>query len=126
MVLTGTEIKSIRAGGASLSDCYVVEKGGELFVLNMNIAPFKHGTIYNHEPLRTRKLLLHKHEIARLSKSIQEKGLTIIPTKLYFSKGRVKMEIAVAKGKKLYDKRESIKKAEDLRKMDKAIKGQRE
>jgi SsrA-binding protein len=123
LMLTGTEIKSVREGGAVLSDSYVIIKNHELWILNMHIAPYKRGNIFNHEPLRTRKLLLHKAEIARFAKSTREKGLTIMPTKLYLAKGVAKLEIALAKGKKNYDKREAIKKRELSRKLDKAIKG---
>lgn len=124
IALTGTEIKSLRAHGASLVDSRVIEKGGEMFVLNMNIPEYDKGNIFNHEPKRTRKLLMHRHEIRKYFKTMKEKGFTIIPTKIYFSKGRAKLEIALAKGKKLYDKRESIKQREDQIKIAKALKGQ--
>ena len=123
IVLTGTEIKSLRKGGGSLKDSYVLVRSGELFLLNMHIAPYEQGNLFNHDPLRTRKLLAHKHEILKLLKAIQEKGLTIVPTQLYLKHGRAKLEIAVGKGKKNYDKRESIKNKENQRKLDKAIKG---
>ena len=123
--LTGTEIKSIRMNGASLIDSRVIDRGSEMFVLNMNIPLYDKGTIYNHEPKRTRRLLMHKHEIFKYQKAIKEKGFTIVPTKLYFSKGRAKLEIALAKGKKLYDKRESIKQREDDIKIQKAMKDHR-
>jgi SsrA-binding protein len=123
IVLSGTEVKSLRAGGGSLSDSYVINRNQELFLLNMHIAPYKQGSIFNHEPLRTRKLLAHKQEIQKLSKSIQEKGLTILPIKLYLKKGMVKVLIAVGKGKKHYDKREAIKTKDTERKMRAAKKG---
>ena len=107
--LVGTEIKSIRFHGCSLNDSYVLIRNDEAYIIGMNIAPFFNGNIFNHEPLRTRKLLLHKKEIRKLKQKIQEKGFTIVCTKVYLKKGRVKLEIALAKGKKLYDKRESIK-----------------
>lgn len=107
--LVGTEIKSIRFHGCSLNDSYILIRNDEAFIIGMNIAPFFNGNIFNHEPLRTRKLLLHKKEIRKLKQKIQEKGFTIVCTKVYLKKGRVKLEIALAKGKKLYDKRESIK-----------------
>ncbi len=108
--LKGTEIKSIRFNGASLNESYAIIKNGEAYILGLNIAPFFNGNIFNHEPLRTRKLLLHKREILKLSQKIKEKGYTLVCTKVYFKKGKVKVEIALAKGKKLYDKRETIKK----------------
>ena len=107
--LVGTEIKSIRFHGCSLNDSYILIRNDEAFIIGMNIAPFFNGNIFNHEPLRTRKLLLHKKENRKLKQKIQEKGFTIVCTKVYLKKGRVKLEIALAKGKKLYDKRESIK-----------------
>lgn len=127
LVLTGTEIKSIRAGSASLVDSYVYIRNGEAFVANMHIAAYKQGTIYNVDPLRDRKLLLHKQEIAKLSRHIAGKGssTTCVPTKLFFSNGYAKLEIALAVGKKDYDKRESIKERDDKRYMDKALKDSR-
>ncbi|MGA0876195.1 MAG: SsrA-binding protein SmpB [Bacilli bacterium] len=123
IVLSGTEVKSLRAGGGSLSDSYVISRNQELFLLNMHIAPYKQGTIFNHEPLQTRKLLAHHQEIIKLTKATQEKGLTIIPLKVYLKKGLIKVLIAVAKGKKNFDKRESIKKKETEQKMRKATRG---
>jgi SsrA-binding protein len=110
MVLTGTEIKSIRQGKVSMSDAYCIFNSGELFVKNLNIAKYEMGTHYNHEPLRDRKLLLNKRELKKLNSKLTDKGLTIVPTRLFINEsGFVKLEIALAKGKKLYDKRESIK-----------------
>ena len=109
LVLVGTEIKSIRRNSANIKDAYVVIKDYEAYVINMNISVYEQGNIFNHEPLRTRKLLLHKKEIIRLHAKIKEEGYTLIPTKLYFVKGRAKLEFALAKGKKNYDKRESEK-----------------
>jgi SsrA-binding protein len=123
IVLTGTEVKSLRAGGGSLSDSYVINRNQELFLLNMNIAPYKLGTIFNHEPLRTRKLLAHKQEIQKMTKAIQEKGLTILPIKIYLKNGRVKVLIAVGKGKKHYDKREAMKTKDTEKKMRAAKQG---
>lgn len=108
--LKGTEIKSLRKHSCSIKDAYVTVKSGEAYIVNMNIAVYEKGNIFNHEPLRDRKLLLHKKEIEKLQEQVKEKGLTLIPTKLYFKKGWAKAEIAVAKGKKLYDKREDLKK----------------
>ena len=109
IVLQGTEIKSIRRNSANIKDAYVVIKDYEAYVINMNISIYEQGNIFNHEPLRTRKLLLHKKEIIRLQAKVKEEGYTLIPTKLYFVKGRAKLEFALAKGKKNYDKRESEK-----------------
>ena len=109
IVLQGTEIKSIRRNSANIKDAYVVIKDYEAYVLNMNISIYEQGNIFNHEPLRTRKLLLHKKEIIRLQAKVKEEGYTLIPTKMYFVKGKAKLEFALAKGKKNYDKRESEK-----------------
>lgn len=121
--LKGSEIKSIRSNGASLHDSYVIIRNDEAFILNMHVAPYKQGNMFNHEPDRTRKLLLHKSEIIKMGKKAQEKQMTIVPTKVYIKKGKVKIEIALAKGKKLYDKRETIKKRDDERMMAKMKKG---
>lgn len=120
--LKGTEIKSIRHNGASLLDSYVIIRNGEVFLLNMHIAPYDHGNIFNHEPNRTRKLLLHKDEIFKLNRKAIEKSMTIIPVKVYLKKGLVKIEIALGKGKKNYDKRDVIKERDDKRLMDKVKK----
>ena len=121
--LKGSEIKSIRHNGASLRDAYVIFKNEETFLLNMHIAPYENGNNFNHEPNRTRKLLLHKKEIQRMEQKAKEKAMTVVPTKVYLKKGRVKIEIALAKGKKLFDKREVIKKRDDERMMAKMKKG---
>jgi len=109
VVLTGTEVKAIRAGRANLKDAYGLVKDGELWLLNAHIGAYEHGNIYNHEPLRTRKLLVHQEELRKLLGRTQQKGLTLIPTRLYFKRGRVKCELAVAKGKQLWDKRETLR-----------------
>ena len=109
LVLVGTEIKSLRWHGCSLNDSYIVIRNGEMEVLNMHINPFDKGNIFNHDPLRTRKLLLHKKQIKWFEDKVKRGGYTIVPTRVYLKKGRAKMEIALAKGKKLYDKREDIK-----------------
>lgn len=109
LVLTGTEIKSLRAHNASISDAYVMLKNGEAFVINMHIAPYKEGNIFNVDHLRDRKLLLNKSEIAKLKRKLTATGNTCVPTKLFLSHGYAKLEIAVAKGKKLHDKRDSLK-----------------
>ena len=110
LVLQGSEIKSLRYNGCSLKDSYITIKNGEAFILGMHIAPYEKGSVFNHEATRTRKLLLHKKEIIKLFSRVKEKGFTIVCTKVYFSKGRAKAEIALAKGKALYDKRETQKK----------------
>lgn len=113
-VLQGTEVKSIMAGRIQLKDSYVSVRDGEVWLLNAHISPYSHGNKQNHDPLRTRKLLLHKREIAKLEKETTQKGMTLVVTSLYWKNGRIKFEIGVAKGKKLYDKRETeMKKAVD-------------
>ena len=112
LALTGTEVKSLRDAGANLKDSYVIFKNGEAFLFGAHISPYAHGNRENHEPERTRKLLLHRREIEKLHEQVQEKGLTVVPLRLYFKGGRVKAEIGVVRGKKLYDKRESEKKRE--------------
>lgn len=120
--LQGTEIKSIRNGSVNLKDSFIRIKKGEAFVENMHIAPYDQGNIFNHELRRLRKLLLHKKEIRKLEKSIQEQGLTIVPTKLYFNTSKAKLEIALVKGKKLFDKRNDLKEKAMQRDIDKAMK----
>ncbi len=123
IVLQGSEIKSIRNHAVNLKDSYVVIKNQEVFILNMHIAEYSHGNLFNHDPFRTRKLLLHKKEILKMQLKIKQEGFTLIPTKLYFNeKGKVKVEIALAKGKKLYDKREAIKQREQKRELQKNYK----
>jgi SsrA-binding protein len=105
--LTGTEVKSIRAGSVQLKDSYITIQDGEAWLLNAHISPYSHGNRENHDPVRPRKLLLHRREIDKLEQSQSIKGMTLVPTRLYALKGRVKIEVGVAKGKKLYDKRET-------------------
>jgi SsrA-binding protein len=107
VVLSGTEVKSIRSGKANLKDSYGLVKDGELWLLNCHISPYEHGSYSNHAATRTRKLLMHKEEIRKLIGKSQQKGLTLIPTRIYFKNGRVKIELALAKGKQLWDKRET-------------------
>ena len=122
--LKGSEIKSLRVNKATIGDSYVVIRNGEAFILNMHISPYKQGgTVFNHEPNRTRKLLLHKKEIRKLEIKAAQQMMTIIPTKVYLKKGKAKVEIALAKGKKKYDKREVERRKEDERSIDKAMKG---
>ena len=120
--LSGTEIKSIKNHGCSINEAFVVIKNNEAFIINMNIAPYEKGNIYNHDPLRNRKLLLHKQEILKLNNKVIRDGYTLIPTKVYLKKGMCKIEIALGKGKKLYDKRETIKQRDDERHIAKALK----
>ena len=107
IALRGTEVKSIRSGRANLKDAYGLVKDGELWLINAHIGVYEHGNIFNHEPLRTRKLLVHKSELNKLIGKTQQKGLTLIPTRLYFRNGKAKVEIALAKGKQHWDKRET-------------------
>nr|MBP3258738.1 SsrA-binding protein SmpB [Bacilli bacterium] len=109
IALTGTEIKSIRNGNANIKDCYAIIKDNEAYILNMYIKEYKEGNIFNHDETRTRKLLLHKKEIYKMRDAIDREGYTLIPLKLYFKGNKAKLEIGVARGKKTYDKRESIK-----------------
>lgn len=122
IALTGTEVKSLRDGKANLKDSYVIVKGGEAWLLGTHISPYTHGNLMNHDPERTRKLLLHRLEIGKIEEEIVEKGLTIVPLRLYFKSGKVKIEIAVVRGKKLYDKRETEKRKEADRESAAAIK----
>jgi SsrA-binding protein len=123
IVLVGTEVKALREGKANLKDCYALVKDGEVFVHDMHISPYSHGNRSNHDPLRVRKLLFHKTEIKRLYGKSRERGLALIPLKLYFKQGKVKIEIGVGKGKKLYDKRESLKMKADQRDMERGLRG---
>ncbi|HKO55945.1 MAG TPA: SsrA-binding protein SmpB [Thermoanaerobaculia bacterium] len=123
--LTGTEVKALRDGKANLKDAYVIFKGGEAFLFGAHISPYSHGNRENHEPDRTRKLLLHKKEMEKLQEQIVEKGLTIVPLRLYFKGSRVKAEVAVVRGKKLYDKRETEKRREADREAAAAMKTRR-
>ena len=109
LALQGTEVKSIRMGQVSIKEAYCRIRNGEVFVDNMNVSPYEQGNRENHDPLRARKLLLHSYEIEKMHKKVAEKGLTLVPTKLYFKGGKVKLEVGVCRGKKLYDKRETLK-----------------
>ncbi len=122
IVLTGTEIKSIRNGNALIKDSYVVIKNNEVFIINMFISPYKEGNIFNPSETRTRKLLLNKKEILKINEKMKVKGFTIVPLKLYFKNGLAKIEIGVAKGKHTYDKKESIKQRDIKRETDKELK----
>lgn len=122
LVLKGTEVKSLRRGSCSLKDGFALVKEGELFLYNVYIAPYKEGSHYNPDPERPRKLLLHKQEITRLSGKVKERGYTLVPLKIYFKRGHAKVELALAKGRAKYDKREKIKKKEQEREMRRALK----
>lgn len=121
LVLQGSEIKSIRAGQVSLAEAYVRTDGREAWLVDAHIAPYEQASIYNHEPRRPRKLLLHHKEIDELWDAVRRKGVTIIPTKIYLKDGRAKVEIAIAKGKKLYDKRDAIAKRDLQRDLDRQV-----
>ena len=121
LVLQGTEVKALRDGQANLADAYGIVKDGEVFLLNLHISPYERGNIHNHEPTRTRKLLLHKREIRRLIGAVERQGLTLVPLELYFRKGKAKLTIGLGKGKKLHDKRADEKKREDERDMQRAV-----
>ncbi len=120
--LAGTEVKSIRAGHANLKDCYAIVKNGEVFVVGMHISPYEQGNIFNRDPFRNRKLLLHKSEILKLQALSQADGYSLIPTKLYLKDGLVKVELAVAKGKKLFDKRHAIAERDSKRDIERRMK----
>lgn len=122
LALQGTEVKSIRQGKCNLKDSYVMIEHGEAFIYHMHISPYDHGNIFNHDPLRPRKLLLHKNELRKLYGSVKQDGFTIVPTKVYFRGNHVKLEIALAKGKKLYDKREAIAKKDQRREAEREYK----
>ena len=122
IVLSGTEIKSIRNGKVNIKDSYVIIKNGEAYILGMHVSPYEQGNIFNKDPLRDRKLLLHKREIFRLYGMVKQKAVSLVPLSLYFSGTRVKVEIGVGKGKKLYDKREDMAKKDAMRKIDRALK----
>jgi len=125
IALTGTEIKSIRAGRVNLSDAYIRPEGGELWLVNAHIARYEAGSYLSHEPMRTRKLLLHRKQIDSLTSKVLEKGFTLVPIKLYIKDSIAKVEVALARGKKQYDKRESIARRETEREIERAIKRRR-
>jgi SsrA-binding protein len=125
MVLRGTEVKSLREGRANLKDSYARVRNGELFLVQSHISPYHHAYYDNHEPDRERKLLMHSREIKRLQGKTQEKGLTLVPLRIYFKDGKAKVELALARGKKIYDKREALKRKTEQREVEKAIKQSR-
>ena len=122
IVLTGTEVKSMRGGRINLKDSYAQIENGEIFLNGMHISPYEHGNIFNVDPLRPRKLLMHKREIMRLFGKVKTDGLTLVPLKVYFERDKVKVELALVRGKKLYDKREAAAEKSAKREMDRAIK----
>lgn len=123
IVLTGTEIKSIRKGNCQLKDSYIIIRNNEAYIINMHISHYEEGNIFNHEETRTRKILLHKKEILKLNDKIKISGYTLIPLKLYFKKNKAKIIVGLAKGKKTYDKREAIKERDINRDIKKQLKG---
>ena len=120
LVLLGSEVKSLRQGKASINEAYASERNGELWLESMNITPYEYAREGGHEATRPRKLLLHKREIARIAEKLREQSLTLVPTRVYFSNGRAKVELALGRGKRTIDKRQSIKKREQQREMDRA------
>ncbi|MEX2181816.1 MAG: SsrA-binding protein SmpB [Gemmatimonadaceae bacterium] len=121
LVLTGTEVKSLRDGRAQITDAYGVVKAGEVWLLNAHIAPYAMGNIWNHDPLRTRKLLLHQKEIRQMIGAVERKGLTLVALDLYFKHGRAKVRIGLGRGKKLHDKRADLKERDAAREMQRAL-----
>jgi SsrA-binding protein len=121
LVLQGTEVKALRDGGAQLKDGYVNISDGELWLQNVHIPPYKPAALNNHEPERPRKLLAHRRQIERLMEQVKEKGLTVVPTRIYFTDGRAKIEIALGRGKDRFDKRDALKQREQRREVDRAI-----
>ncbi len=121
LVLTGTEVKSLRAGRASLQEAFARVEEGEVWLYHMHIPPYEPGSIFNHDPLRRRKLLLHRREVDRLYGRVQQKGYTLIPLRLYFRRGVAKVELALARGKRQYDKREAIAEREARRRIERAV-----
>ncbi|MGH7325013.1 MAG: SsrA-binding protein SmpB [Candidatus Rokuibacteriota bacterium] len=125
LVLRGTEVKSLRAGLVTFKDAYATVRNGEMWLLGCHINPYSHGTDANHDPERDRKLLLHAREIARLGGKTAERGLTLVPLRLYFKRGRAKLELGLARGKKLRDKRSALREREVRREMDRAVRASR-
>jgi SsrA-binding protein len=121
IALTGTEVKSLRDGGGNLRESYAVLRAGEAFLVGANIAPYKQGNIANHEPLRDRKLLLHRREIEKLGSQVAERGMTLVPLALYFSDGRVKLELGLARGKERADRRQALADRDARRQIDRAL-----
>lgn len=125
IVLQGTEVKSLRAGKVNLKDSYATIRDGEVFIYNLHISPYEQGNIFNHDPLRVRKLLLNKHEIKRLIGKVQERGMTLVPLKIYFKNGYAKIELGLGKGKKLVDRRRDIARRDEQRELQREFKEKR-
>jgi SsrA-binding protein len=123
LVLRGTEVKSLRQGRANLQDAFAIFVGGELWLHNLHISPYDHGNRFNHDPLRPRKLLLNQRELRKLVGQVEQKGLTLVPLDLYFRRGIAKATLALARGKKLHDKRDDLRRRADERDMERAFKG---
>lgn len=123
IALTGTEVKSLRAGKSNLKDSYAQVEDGEMYLLNMHISPYEQGNRYNVDPLRKRKLLLHRSEINRLYGKVKQQGLALVPLKVYFKRGRIKIELALAKGKKQYDKRDALAAKDAQREVERSMRG---
>ncbi len=126
LVLVGTEVKSLRAGRITLRDSHAEVRGGELYLVGVHIPVYAEGGVWNHEPMRVRKLLLHRREIDRLAVKVKERGYTLVPTKLYFKDGRAKVEIGLARGKKQYDKRHDLARRDAERSVERALRGRGE
>jgi SsrA-binding protein len=126
LVLTGTEVKALRAGRASLQEAFARVERDEVWIYHMHIPPYEAGNIFNHDPMRTRKVLLHRREVSRLLGKAQQKGYTLIPMRLYFKRGLAKVELAVARGKREYDKRETIARREAQREIERAVRRRRD
>ncbi len=122
IMLTGTEVKSVRQARVNLKDSYAQVDSGEIFLYNMHISPYDRGNRFNHDPLRRRKLLMHRREIARLTGKVKEKGYTLVPVKIYLKGGLIKIELALAKGKRMYDKRQALREKESRREAERALK----
>lgn len=125
IVLQGTEVKSLRLGKVNLKDSFATIKDGEAFLYNMHISPYEQGNIYNHDPERVRKLLLHRQEIKRLTGKVQEKGMTLVPLKIYFKEGRVKVELGLGRGKRFADRRQDIARRDQERELQREFKEKR-
>jgi SsrA-binding protein len=121
IVLTGSEVKSLRSGKANISDAYGIVRGGEVHLLNLHISPYEQASYFNHEPTRTRKLLLHKREIRRMIGAVERQGLTLVPLELYFKRGKAKVAMGLGRGKKMYDKRADERRRDDERDMQRAV-----
>jgi SsrA-binding protein len=126
IALAGTEVKSIRDGGLNFSDSWVEHRGGEMFLVGCRIAPYSHGNLANHRPDRERKLLLHRREIAKLGGRATERGLTLVPLRVYLKNGRVKLELGLARGKQAHDKREAIRRKDEERETQRALQSRRD